>query len=118
MVQARIHRFLKHFLTIVIHHSQGVKMSRLGRMIGVLFVLGAGHIAASAQEIELVLIGDPGNQADISRADGWRRVGAVNNVFRIGKYELTREQYLPFLNAVDPNGSNALKLYSALDFII
>ena len=33
--------------------------------------------------------------------------------YKIGKYEVTNGEYVPFLNAVDPNGLNALALYNA-----
>lgn len=51
--------------------------------------------------IEMVAVGDPGNAAD---TNGF---GAVNEIYRIGLFELTNEQYVEFLNAVaadDPNG--------------
>ena len=64
---------------------------------------------ASAIDIETVLIGNPG-------ADGHNNVGAetpgiVDDAFRVGKYEVTNQQYTEFLNAVDPTGNNSLKLY-------
>jgi formylglycine-generating enzyme len=44
--------------------------------------------------IETVMVGDPGNAADTT---GY---GAVADVFAMGKYEVTIEQYTAFLNAV------------------
>jgi formylglycine-generating enzyme required for sulfatase activity len=44
--------------------------------------------------IETVMVGDPGNAADTTGC------GAVADVFNIGKYEVTIEQYTAFLNAV------------------
>lgn len=52
-------------------------------------------------EIELVPVGDPGNPAD---ANGF---GSVDYEYRIGRYEITIEQYCAFLNQVaksDPHG--------------
>lgn len=68
---------------------------------------------AHAGGIEMVTVGDPGNRANAFEPDrGAAASGAVAQAFRIGKYEVTREQYLPFLNAVDPYAANALKLYN------
>jgi len=39
------------------------------------------------------------------------KVPSVGYPFRFGKYELTQLQYLEFLNAVDPQGANALGLF-------
>jgi len=67
--------------------------------------------------IEMVVIGDPGNQgtpvpqpqlADQIRPD----TGAVADVFRIGKYETTNAEYAAFLNAVDPTGLNPNSIYN------
>jgi formylglycine-generating enzyme required for sulfatase activity len=44
--------------------------------------------------IETVAVGDPGNAADFTG------LGAVTNVFAIGKYEVTISQYATFLNSV------------------
>lgn len=38
--------------------------------------------------------------------------GRVDYVYQIGRYEVTNAQYIAFLNAVDPNGSNSLNLYN------
>lgn len=43
-------------------------------------------------------------------------LGAVPYEFRITKYEITREQYLPFLNAADPFGTNEFLLWNLYDF--
>lgn len=70
-----------------------------------------------AQPIDMVMVGDAGNQPDMAYYLKWRQVGGVSNAFRIGKYEITREQYLPFLNAVDPQGADSLKLFNPVDFV-
>ncbi|MDP6848287.1 MAG: SUMF1/EgtB/PvdO family nonheme iron enzyme [Kiritimatiellia bacterium] len=49
---------------------------------------------------ETVLVGDPGNRAD---STGF---GAVSYTYRIGKYEVTNEQYCEFLNAVNTEGKD------------
>ena len=67
---------------------------------------------SSAVEIETVLIGNPG--ADGPNNVGAPRPGIVDTSFRIGKYEVTNEQYVEFLNAVDPSGSNSLGLYNSV----
>lgn len=50
--------------------------------------------SARAVTIDWVTVGDPGNAADTT---GY---GAVADPFRIGKYEVTIQQYTDFLNAV------------------
>jgi len=53
--------------------------------------------------IETVLVGNPGNAGELSGAGGsnpYRICGAVNYVYRIGKFEITAGQYTAFLNAV------------------
>jgi sulfatase modifying factor 1 len=57
--------------------------------------------------IEMVLVGDVGNAAD-TRAG---TPGKVNYVYAMGKYEVTNAQYVEFLNAKDPNGTNPYGLY-------
>ena len=53
-----------------------------------------GTAAANAVTIDWVTVGDPGNAADNTV------YGAVAKEFRIGKYEVTIQQYTDFLNAV------------------
>jgi formylglycine-generating enzyme required for sulfatase activity len=53
-------------------------------------------------------VGNPGNGPDDTG------FGAVSNVYRISKHEVTNAQYTEFLNAVDPTGANALPLYNSL----
>lgn len=56
---------------------------------------------AVAIDIETVLIGDSGNPAD-NRVmnDGTSGYGGVAYEYRIGKYEVTNDQYAVFLNAI------------------
>jgi len=60
--------------------------------------------------IETVPVGNTGNAADTRYTTAG--YGAVDYEYRIGKYEVTAGQYCEFLNAVDPNGSNAHGLYN------
>jgi len=51
--------------------------------------------------MEWVRVGDPGNRADFElKKDGTTGYGAVDYVYRLGKYEVTNLQYANFLNAV------------------
>jgi formylglycine-generating enzyme required for sulfatase activity len=59
-----------------------------------------------AVTIDWVEVGNPGNANDTT---GY---GAVNYDFRIGKYEVTIQQYTDFLNAVDPSGADPHGLYN------
>lgn len=52
-----------------------------------------------------VTVGDPGNTADTNGQ------GAVGYIYRIAKHEVTNAQYVDFLNAADPNGSNPNWIY-------
>lgn len=63
--------------------------------------------ASYAINVETVLVDNPGNAAD---ATGY---GAVGYEYHVGKYEITNAQYVDFLNAVDPDGVNALALYDS-----
>jgi formylglycine-generating enzyme required for sulfatase activity len=53
-------------------------------------------------KIPMVFVGDPGNRPDT--ASGGRGLGAVQQSFLIGKYEITAGQYCAFLNAVASHG--------------
>lgn len=58
-----------------------------------------------AVTIDWVTVGDPGNAADTT---GY---GAVADAFWIMKFEWTNSQYVQFLNAVDPTGTNPYAIY-------
>jgi formylglycine-generating enzyme len=60
-----------------------------------------------AVSIETVLVGDPGNAA---QAIGF---GSVDYEYRIGKYEVTNDQYVEFLNA-KAGGTDPLSLYDPM----
>jgi formylglycine-generating enzyme required for sulfatase activity len=73
---------------------------------------------AHAIEIETVLIGDAGNPADNrAMSDGTSGYGAVAYEYRIGKFEITNNQYVEFLRAIatqsDPHEVYELSLGSA-----
>jgi len=68
--------------------------------------------AASAVTIDWVTVGDPVNTADPLTGRG-----AVNNEYRIAKYDVTNDQYVEFLNSNDPTGANTLKLYIPLQVV-
>jgi sulfatase modifying factor 1 len=67
-----------------------MKAAHLLSMLATLLLAAPTH----AVTIDWVTVGDAGNAADIT---GY---GAVNNEYRIGKYEVTIQQYTDFLNAV------------------
>jgi formylglycine-generating enzyme len=52
-------------------------------------------------------VGNPGNAADPSTG-----FGSVNYAYSIGTYDVTVSQYVAFLNANDPNGSDPLGLFN------
>jgi len=79
-------------------------------LLGVFGVLGVSGVAArpaAAVTIDWVTVGDPGNAADDT---GY---GAVSEAFRIMEFEWTNSQYVEFLNAVDPDGTNPQGIYNS-----
>ena len=79
------------------------RVTRFMPMAAVVLVCAVG--AQAGVTIETVLVGNPGNTGELSGAgaggSGPDRVcGAVNYVYRIGKFEITAGQYTAFLNAV------------------
>ena len=66
------------------------------------FILGSNLHAQPLVNIETVLVGDPGNAADTreSPIGGINHFGAVAEMFSIGKYEVSINQYSTFLNSV------------------
>jgi formylglycine-generating enzyme required for sulfatase activity len=69
-------------------------------------VVAMSVTAARAVTVDWVTVGDPGNAADDTT------YGAVADSFRIMRYEWTNAQYVDFLNAVDPNGTNPNSIYN------
>jgi formylglycine-generating enzyme required for sulfatase activity len=66
-------------------------------------VAAGAILVEDALTLEQVVVGDPGNQADLDT--NW---GAVNYVYSIGKYEVTAAQYCAFLNSVAKSDSYSL----------
>jgi sulfatase modifying factor 1 len=71
----------------------------------ILIIVASAH--AHAVTIDWVTVGDPGNANDTIGAG----YGAVAEAFQIMKFEWTNSQYVEFLNAVDPAGSNPNGIY-------
>jgi formylglycine-generating enzyme len=69
---------------------------------------GLSSVLPQPLALQFVTVGDPGNLADtLIQNDGTSGYGSVAVAFAIGKYEVSNEQYVEFLNAVakiDPNG--------------
>jgi len=84
-----------------------VRRSAFGLAVITGFVGGA----ARAGTIDWVTVGDPGNAADTTGNPN--PAGAVADSFRIMKHEWTNAQYVQFLNAVDPDGTNPNSIYNA-----
>jgi formylglycine-generating enzyme len=66
--------------------------------------------SASAAVFEWSSVGYPGNAPDPATGSVY---GAVPYVFSIGTHDVTVGQYVEFLNAKDPRGTNTLRLYAA-----
>src|ERR1700757_5156191 len=64
----------------------------------------------SAVTIDWVPVGNPGNAPDPATGS---RYGSVGYAYNIDKYDVTNSQYVEFLNAKDPNGTNLLGLYDS-----
>lgn len=60
--------------------------------------------------IEMVTVGNPGNPTDAGNSAEPNVYGSVDYVFKIGKYEVSLDQYTAFLNAVA--ATDAYGLYS------
>ncbi len=69
----------------------------------------AGVVNLGSFSGEFVTVGDPGNTADTIGAG----YGAVSETFDIMKFEFTNQQYVQFLNSVDPNGNQTNEIYNA-----
>jgi len=65
-------------------------------------------LPASAITVSWVTVGDAGNAADTTTT-----YGAVGYEFQIMRYEWTNSQYVDFLNAVDPEGTNPNSIFNA-----
>jgi sulfatase modifying factor 1 len=72
-------------------------------------------LTASAQvTMAWSYVGNPGNAADSTvMNDGTSGYGSVPYSYNIGTYDVTVSQYVDFLNAKDPTGSDPLGLYNS-----
>ena len=65
------------------------------------------------------IVGNPGNAPDTltmtkgAVPDNTTGYGSVGYTYQISKYDVTNAQYVQFLNAADPSGSNTTKIYDA-----
>jgi autotransporter-associated beta strand protein len=93
---------------------------RLRRLAAALLVAASAGRPVTAQvTFDWATVGNPGNAPDTlvmnkgSAADYTTGYGAVGYTYQISKYDVTNAQYVQFLNAADPSGSNTTKLYDA-----
>jgi formylglycine-generating enzyme required for sulfatase activity len=68
---------------------------------------------AGAVTIDMVTVGNPGNGTDTSGRPNTSGLGSVAYAYQIGKYDVTIGQYMAFLNAADPNGTNPNGIYNS-----
>ena len=86
-----------------------------GLMTAAALIVG-GPVRA-AVTFDWATVGDPGNPADTlvmdkgPAADYTTGYGSVDYVYRISKYDVTNSQYVEFLNATDPFGTNTYQNY-------
>jgi formylglycine-generating enzyme required for sulfatase activity len=69
---------------------------------------------ARAVTIDWVTVGDAGNANDTINTGTNPNYGAVGYEYQIMKFEWTNSQYVEFLNAVDPDGTNPYSIYNSL----
>ena len=78
----------------------------------------AGRPVAAQVTFDWASVGNPGNAPDTlvmtkgSVPDSTTGYGSVGYTYQISKYDVTNAQYVQFLNAVDPAGSNTLRVYN------
>ena len=79
-------------------------MRKLLLFFGIFSLLLSAAVAAQAITIDMVTVGNPGNDPDkVIMNDGTTGYGSVGYSYQIGKYEITAAQYTAFLNAVARN---------------
>jgi sulfatase modifying factor 1 len=93
--------------------ATGKKMRRVIHAVGAvgmasMVVLGISVRVSHAIQIDWVWVEDSGNASDPATGNQY---GAVTDAFRIMKFEWTNAQYVAFLNAIDPEGSNPGSVY-------
>ncbi len=99
-------------------HGRWTRLSVLSVAAGALVSIAAASMDSAVQagvvnlgsfSGEFVTVGDPNNTADTIGAG----YGAVSETFDIMKFEFTNQQYVQFLNSVDPNGNQTNGIYNA-----
>ena len=97
-------------------HGRWTRMRVLSVAAGALVSIAAASMDSAVQAAvvnlgsfsgEFVTVGDPNNTADTT---GY---GAVSQTFDIMKFEFTNQQYVQFLNSVDPNGNQTNGIYKS-----
>jgi M6 family metalloprotease-like protein len=96
--------------TVVLRRSHFGRVTRIMSRTSMIRVIASAVLALATTaradvEMAWVVVGDPGNTGEVSGAgaggSGPTRIcGTVDYEYRIGKYEVTNEQYIEFLNAV------------------
>ena len=91
---------------------------RLRRLAAaVLVAVSAARPLPAAVTFDWATVGNPGNAPDTlvmnkgPAADFTTGYGSVDYTYQISKYDVTNSQYVQFLNAVDPSGSNSRRIY-------
>ena len=78
--------------------------------VGVVALLGLLAVPAHSVTIDWVTVVDAGNAADTTGSPN--PAGTVGYAFKIMTFEWTNSQYVDFLNAVDPDGTNPNAVYN------
>ena len=79
----------------------------------------ASQPATAQVTFDWATVGNPGNAPDTltmtkgAVPDNTTGYGSVGYTYQISKYDVTNAQYVQFLNAADPSGSNTTKIYDA-----
>ena len=91
----------------------------LRRLLAAMLVAVSTLRPVSAQvTFDWAAVGNPGNAPDTltmtkgAVPDNTTGYGSVGYTYQISKYDVTNAQYVQFLNAVDPAGSNTLRVYN------
>jgi len=98
--------------------GRGARMMNLRAFAGSLAVAVAS-LATSALGVTIDFktinnVGNLGNSgSSVSGPSSPSGLGAVSTVFKLATYETTNAQYVEFLNAVDPNGTNPRGIYNS-----
>jgi formylglycine-generating enzyme required for sulfatase activity len=92
--------------------GRGARMQNARAFAGCL-AFAVASLAASAfgVTINYNFVGNPGNPGN--SASNPAGLGAVSDIFKMATTETTNQQYVDFLNTVDPNGSNPNSIYNA-----